>query len=198
MSNPWNERFAQEAYVYGKNPNAFVEEVVPLLPLGKVLCIAEGEGRNAVYLAQHGHEVSAWDYAQTGLDKTEQLASDRGVEVQTALHDLATVEWGCQEWDIIVHIFGHFPKPVLKRTWKGIEQALKPGGLYVTELYTIEQLRYGTGGPKDEHLLVQPVEMLQQFSSFFVKHFYIGEVERYEGQLHTGRAHVVQAIFQKL
>lgn len=197
MSNPWNERFAQETYVYGKNPNAFVEQIASQLPQGKVLCIAEGEGRNAVYLAQFGHEVSAWDYAQSGLNKTKQLATEKGVAVQTVLHDLATVEWGTDEWDAIVHIFGHFPKPVLERTWKGIEQALKPNGLYVAELYTKEQLHYGTGGPQNEALLVNPVEMLQQFSSFFVKHFYIGEVDRHEGELHNGRAHVVQAMFQK-
>ncbi len=79
----------------------------------------------------------------------------------------------------------------------GIKKALKPGGYYISELYTKEQLRYGTGGPRIEEMLCDPVQMLEQFDGYFVKHFHIGEVNRVEGQLHTGTAHVVQSMFQK-
>lgn len=197
MTNSWHERFSAEEYVYGKEPNAFVVEAAKDLPKGKVLCIAEGEGRNAVYLSSLGHDVTAWDYAQAGLDKTQQLANEKGVTVETELHDLADVEWKSEQWDAIVHIFGHLPPDVMERTMAGVQQSLKVGGFYVSELYTKEQLRYGTGGPRDAAMLADPANILQKFNGYFIKHFYVGEVTREEGRLHTGQAHVMQCIFQK-
>lgn len=197
MTNSWHIRFSEEEYIYGKEPNQFVVDAASQLPSGRVLCIAEGEGRNAVYLASLGHEVTAWDYAQAGLDKTQKLAEEKGVQVQTELHDLADVQWLTEQWDAIVHIFGHFPPAVMERTLMGIKQALKPGGIYMSELYSKEQLAYGTGGPRDESMLIDPIDMLQAFDGFFIKHFQIGEVHREEGKLHTGTAHVVQSMFQK-
>ncbi|MFS0689679.1 methyltransferase domain-containing protein [Sporosarcina sp. 179-K 8C2 HS] len=197
MTNFWHERFSTEEYIYGKEPNQFVVEAARMLPIGKVLCIAEGEGRNSVYLASLGYDVTAWDYAQAGLDKTEQLANEKGVAVKTELRDLAEVEWEEEQWDAIVHIFGHFPEDVMNRTMAGVQKALKVGGFYVSELYTKEQLRYGTGGPRDIAMLMDPADILQKFDGYFIKHFHVGEVNREEGQLHTGTAHVVQSIFQK-
>jgi len=197
MTNSWHERFSTEEYVYGKEPNGFVVEAASVLRKGKVLCIAEGEGRNSVYLASLGFDVTAWDYAQAGLDKTKRLADEKGVIVKTELRDLAEVNWEEEQWDVIVHIFGHFPSDVLARTFSGIKTALKPGGCYVGELYTKEQLHYGTGGPRDETMLINPKQLLENFDGYFVRHFHIGEVNREEGQLHTGTAHVVQSIFQK-
>lgn len=197
MTNMWHERFSAEEYVYGKEPNTFLVEAAQQITKGKVLCIAEGEGRNAVYLASLGFDVTAWDYAPAGLEKTKQLADEKGVIVKTELHDLAEVAWEEEQWDAIVHIFGHFPGNVMDRTLTGIKKALKPGGYYISELYTKEQLHYGTGGPRDEGMLCNPIKMLEQFGGYFVKHFHIGEVNRVEGQLHTGTAHVVQSLFQK-
>ena len=197
MTNMWHERFSTEEYVYGKEPNGFVVEAAGLMPKGKVLCIAEGEGRNSVYLASLGFDVTAWDFAQSGLEKTRQLAIEKGVDVKTEYHDLADVKWEAEQWDAIIQIFGHFPSEVMSRTLAGIKKALKPGGYYVSELYSKEQLKYGTGGPKNEEMLVNPKEMLEQFDGYFIKHFHVGEVNREEGQLHTGTAHVVQSMFQK-
>jgi SAM-dependent methyltransferase len=197
MSNMWHERFSTDEYVYGKEPNEFVVEAAKLMPKGKVLCIAEGEGRNSVYLASLGFDVTAWDFAQAGLDKTNQLADEKGVVVTTEYRDLADVIWVAEQWDAIVQIFGHFPEDVMARTFSGIKKALKPGGYYISELYTKEQLAYGTGGPRNEAMLINPKEMLEQFDGYFIKHFHVGEVNREEGQLHTGTAHVVQSMFQK-
>lgn len=117
--------------------------------------------------------------------------------MHTELHDLAEVDWQAEEWDAIVHVFGHVPPAVLERTLTGIKKALKPGGVYISELYTKEQLTYGTGGPRDELLLIDPIQLLQAFDGYFIKHFHVGEVHREEGKLHTGTAHVVQSIFRK-
>lgn len=197
MTNSWHERFSADEYIYGKEPNQFVVEAAGVLPKGKVLCIAEGEGRNSVFLASVGQDITAWDYAPAGLDKTVRLADEKGVTVKTELRDLADIEWEAEQWDAIVHIFGHLPVDVMERTFNGIRKALKPGGYYVSELYTKEQLRYGTGGPRVESMLVDPGMLLVEFDGYFIKHFYVGEVNREEGQLHTGTAHVVQSMFQK-
>lgn len=195
--NKWHSRFSVEEYVFGKEPNAFVVEAEHLIPTGKVLCIAEGEGRNSVYLASKGHDVTAWDYAPSGIEKIKNLAAERGVEVRTELRDLSEVEWEEEKWDAIVHIFGHFPQQLFDKTMAGIQKSLKPGGLYISELYTKEQLKYGTGGPGDLELLCDPKTLLEKFENYFVKHFFVGEEERIEGSGHTGLAHVVQSVFQK-
>lgn len=200
MTNHWHEKFKNEVYMYGKEANAFVQEIAKQLPEhAKVLCIAEGEGRNAVYLASLGHDVTAWDYAQSGLDKTENLAKEQGVKVQTVLCDLATVDWEQEaaSWDVIVHIFGHLPKEIMDRTIEGVQQALVVGGSYVSEMYTTEQLDYGTGGPPTKSMLIEPATFLQAFSQFFITHFYVGEVVRHEGVSHTGKSHVVQSFLRK-
>jgi len=197
MPNMWHERFSADEYVYGKEPNEFVVEAAKLMSKGKVLCIAEGEGRNSVYLASLGFDVTAWDFAQAGLDKTKQLADEKDVVVTTEFRDLADVNWEAEQWDAIVQIFGHFPEEVMAHTFSGIKKALKPGGYYISELYSKEQLAYGTGGPRDESMLINPKEMLEQFDGYFIKHFHVGEVNREEGQLHTGTAHIVQSMFQK-
>ncbi|MBO0994162.1 class I SAM-dependent methyltransferase [Bacillus sp. SD088] len=186
-----------DEYFYGREPNLFLVQAAKQLPKGKILCIAEGEGRNSVYLASKGYDVTAWDFAQSGIEKTKRLAEDRGVIVNTEWHDLANVAWEEEEWDAIIHIFGHFPTPIFERTVEGIRKALKPGGYYVSELYTKEQIEYGTGGPKEIGNLCDPATLLTRLSDYFIQHFYIGEVERIEGQGHTGVAHVVQSIFRK-
>lgn len=197
MTNQWHERFNTKEYMYGKEPNAFVAEIANKLPKGKVLCIAGGEGRNAVYLATLGLSVTAWDYASSGLEKTKQLAEENDVTVFTELHDLAEVEWEAEQWDAIVHVFGHLPEDVMARTMEGVKKALKSGGYYLSEMYSIEQLKYGTGGPPVESMLVDPKEMLHQFNDYFIEHFYVGEAHRQEGILHTGDAHIVQCLFKK-
>lgn len=198
MGNGWHERFSAEEYVYGKEPNAFVMDAAPQLPQkGKVLCIAEGEGRNAVYLASLGFDVTAWDFAQAGLDKTNKLAEEKGVHVKTELRNLLDVEWEEEQWDAIIHIFGHVQEAIMDRTLAGVKTALKPGGCYVSELYTKEQLQYGTGGPSLIDRLADPVKWLTTFDDYFIQHFYVGEAERMEGVLHTGTAHVMQCIFKK-
>lgn len=200
MTNSWHERFKSDEYQYGKLPNEFVVEAAHWLPKqAKVLCIAEGEGRNAVYLAEQGFEVTAWDYAAAGLEKTKRLAIERGVEVETCLKDLAEVDWQQEEqqWDAIVHIFGHVSQPLFLRTWQGVQKALVLNGFYISELYTVNQLAYGTGGPPVKELLVNPLHLQEQFAQFFPQHVYIGEVERFEGKLHTGLAHVIQTAYKK-
>lgn len=188
----WNKRFGAEDYAYGKEPNTFIKEKGPLLPKGKVLAVAEGEGRNAVYLATLKHDVSTWDFSSEGLKKTEQLAEEKGVHVETNLVDLNEAAWEKEAWDHIVLVFGHFETELRESTLKNIEKAIRPGGSFLCEVYSPDQLNYRTGGPRMETMLYRPEEFLTTFHGWDIKHFFLGEVEREEGELHQGKSHVIQ------
>ena len=165
---------------------------------GDALAIAEGEGRNAVYLAQQGMKVTTWDYAQSGLLKTKKLAESKGVPVQTELVDLNEAVWEPEMWDEIVCVFGHFPKEIRKKTLEGVKKAVKPGGYFLTEVFSIYQLPYKSGGPKISILLYSPEEFfLETFKDWRIVHFFMGEAIRHEGELHNGLAHVIQFVGQK-
>ncbi|WP_282020927.1 SAM-dependent methyltransferase [Planomicrobium okeanokoites] len=196
--NAWDKRFGDEEYVYGTEPNVFLESIQPTLPRhGNSLSIAEGEGRNAVFLAEQGLTVEAWDYAQNGLDKVDKLARDRGVQIQTRLVDLADATWEPDKWDEVVCIFGHFPSETRKKTLQGIRKSVKPGGYFVSEVYSEYQIPYQSGGPKELDFLYTPEEFLTEFKGWRMVHFFMGEVTRNEGNLHKGLSHVIQCVFQK-
>ncbi|KKB71686.1 MULTISPECIES: class I SAM-dependent methyltransferase [Bacillus] len=198
MTSFWNTRFQDENYIYGTEPNAFLSESQKKLQLsGDALAIAEGEGRNAVFLAEQGMDVTAWDYAESGLRKTEKLAASRDVTVKTELVDLHEASWKKDQWDEIVCIFGHFPKELRRKTLLGVKEAVKPGGFFVAEVYSIHQIPYKSGGPQDLELLYSPEEFLQIYADWRIVHFFMGEVVRHEGDLHNGLSHVIQFIGQK-
>lgn len=188
----WNQRFDEEEFVYGKEPNHFIQEIAPQLQAGKVLAIAEGEGRNAVYLATLGHEVTMWDYSEEGLKKAERLAVEKGVHVSTSCVDLAHAPWEEKSYDHVVCVFGHFEPALRLKTLLSIEQAVKPGGSFLCEVYSVDQLKYKTGGPPDEQMLYRPEDFISVFRTWNIKHFFMGEVERAEGKLHQGTSHVIQ------
>ena len=101
----WDQRYSADEYIYGKDPNEFLAKAVDNIPKGKVLCLAEGEGRNAVFLAQHGYEVVAVDSSSVGLEKANKLAQERGVTIQTIVTDLAHFDIEPDSWDGVVSIF---------------------------------------------------------------------------------------------
>lgn len=196
--NHWNTRFQAEHYLYGTEPNVFLLQMQKKLQLsGKALAIAEGEGRNAVFLAEYGMNVTAWDYAESGLAKTKMLAAERGVDVQTKLVDLNEAYWEQNHWDELVCIFGHFPEKLRQKTLGGVKKSVKPGGYFITEVYSQHQLPYKSGGPRDLELLYSPEEFLRTFSDWRIVHFFMGEAVRHEGELHNRLAHIIQFVGQK-
>ncbi|STO09231.1 class I SAM-dependent methyltransferase [Exiguobacterium aurantiacum] len=194
----WDERFDTEEYVYGEQPNEFLRSQRHLLSDGmQALAIAEGEVRNAVWLAEQGLDVEMWDYSRVGLEKAERLALRRGVSLTTHLVDLAVADWPAQSFDVIVCIFGHFPKDVQTAVLKGVTRALRPGGFFITEVYSEAQLEFGTGGPKDKALLYTTDAFSVLSDSLETRHFFDGIVERQEGRLHQGPSAVIQYVGQK-
>lgn len=192
--NHWHTRFQSEDYVYGKEPNVFLKEFHKKINVtGDALAIAEGEGRNAVYLAEQGMNVTTWDYAKSGLEKTKKLAEARDVSVSTELIDLNEMDWDKGRWDEIVCVFGQ----LRIKTLNGVKEAIKPGGYFLTEVYSHYQLPYKSGGPRDLDFLYRPEEFLNTFADWRIIHFFTGEVFRHEGELHHGLSHVIQFVGQK-
>src|SRR5581483_8536633 len=145
----WNTRFSAPEYIFGTGPNELLAAQRPLLQRGqRALCVADGEGRNSVWLARQGLHVTAFDFSPVGLAKARRLAQQAGVDVDYRLSDVADWDWDAARYDVIAAIFVQFtPPPARSRMFAGMARALKPGGLLLLEGYRPEQLRYGTGGP---------------------------------------------------
>lgn len=194
----WDKRFSDDNYIYGKAPNEFIRSKSAILPeQAKVGCFAEGEGRNAVYLARLGHEVTAYDQSQTGLEKTKLLASEHDVSVRSVAKDLTKDEVGEPHYDAAIMVFGHVPRSDQRAFLENIIQSVKPGGYVLFEVYSDEQLNYQTGGPPKIDMLYSPTDMLEWLKPYKFLHFYYGEATRYEGSGHTGLGHVIQVVIQK-
>ncbi|MGD8280700.1 MAG: class I SAM-dependent methyltransferase [Gemmatimonadota bacterium] len=191
----WNERYAEPFAAYGTEPNDFLREVADRIPDGPVLCLAEGEGRNAVFLAEKGHEVTAVDQSEVGLANAAALATERGVEITTAVADLAHYDLGRERWTGIVSIWGHLPPGLRKRVHAACVQALRPGGALVLEAYAPRQLdRPGQGGPPSADLLMTPEGLRHELAGLGFER--CAEVDRNvaEGRYHDGPSTTVQVL----
>jgi SAM-dependent methyltransferase len=193
----WNARYSEEGYAYGKEPNRFLESVVTLLAPGKTLCLAEGEGRNAVYLATLGFEVIAVDSSAIGLGKAHQLASERGVTISTKLVDLAEFDMGCEVYENIVSIFCHVEPNLRRKVHANVVRALRPGGMFVLEAFRPEQQKHTSGGPKDPTWLMSADDVIAEISGLEVVR--VGQVERmlHEGKYHQGLGSMLELVARK-
>ena len=194
----WNDRFSDKTYLYGTEPNDFLKEKHHHIPAkGRVLCIGEGEGRNAVYLAQQGYEVTALDASIVGLEKTKQLAQQKNVNVKTQHIDLAHYEFTPNHWDAVVSIFCHLPPQLRQKVHQAIPLTLKSNGVMLLEAYRPPQLELGTGGPKDPALFYS-YEMIANDLQALTPLF-LASVMRHikEGVGHDGLSATVQFVGQK-
>lgn len=193
----WEGRFGADEYVFGTEPNAFLRSRVGDLPAGRALCLAEGEGRNAAFLAGSGWEVASVDLTDAGVAKTLRLAAERGVTVDAAQGDLATFDLGEDRWDVIVSIFAHVPPPVRRDLHRRVVGALVPGGVLVLEAYTPDQIGRGTGGPPVAELTMTLDGLRDELAGLEFVHGEELEREVVEGHGHTGVGAVVQVIARR-
>jgi SAM-dependent methyltransferase len=193
----WEKRYAEPGYAFGTRPNDFLREQADHLPPGPILCLAEGEGRNAVWLAQRGYDVTAVDLSARGLQKARRLATDRKVQIKTIEADLATFPIQAGAWAGIVSIFAHTTAPVRKRVHASVVAGLRPGGVFLLEAYRPEQANLTTGGPADDDRLVNLERLKPELGA--LEWILAREVDRevIEGRYHTGRAAVVQLVARK-
>lgn len=193
----WERRYSEPAYAYGTEPNGFLVEVAGRIPPGPILCLAEGEGRNAVWLAGRGRAVTAVDASAAGLAKAAALARSRSVRIAMIAADLAsfTIEPGA--WSAIVAIFAHLPPPLRRTVHRAVALGLAPGGVFILEAFTPRQLALGTGGPQKAELLYTLDDLREDLAGLDLE---IGrELERdvVEGRYHTGRAAVLQVLARR-
>jgi hypothetical protein len=190
----WNERYAQSQFRYGTEPNAFLAEVAARIPPGPVMCLADGEGRNGVFLAQRRHHVLSVDFSRVGLGKARRLANERGVWIATLAVDLAVLEIAPGAWSGIVSIWAHVPELTRRLVHRAAVAGLRPGGALVLEAYTPRQLERGTGGPTDATRMMTLDGLRGELKGL---RFEIGREmvrEIHEGDLHHGPSEVVQVL----
>ena len=194
MSSMWDDRYSAPAYAYGTEPNDFLKSVAGRIPVGPVLCLAEGQGRNAVYLASLGHDVLAVDQSPVGLARARELAASRGVVIATQVADLSSFIIEPEKWSGIVAIFAHLPPAMRAQVFAAAVRGLAPGGAFVLEAYSPKQLEYGTGGPKDVTMLMSLDSVRTELAGLRIEHGMETEREVFEGEYHSGRSAVLQIL----
>ena len=182
----WNQRFSAPGYLFGTEPNEFLASKAGLLRPGqRALCVADGDGRNSVWLAERGLKVVAFDFSPVGVEKAKQLARDRGVQVAFELADVYGWRWPAAEFDVVAAIFVQFADPAMRSfMFERIVRALKPGGLLLLEGYTPKQLEYKTGGPSRVENLYTEALLCSAFASLEIL-----ELRQYERELSEGTQH---------
>ena len=190
----WDERYNEPCYAYGTAPNEFIASVVDMIPKGKILSLAEGEGRNAVYLASLGYQVTGVDGSEVGLRKAMHLAAERGVAITTIHADLSEFEIVPEQWDGVIAIFCHVPSALRIPLHRAAVQGVKSGGVFVLEVFSKEQLSYGTGGPPSLDMLMSLEELKRELAGLELVHAVRMERVVREGCRHTGLASVIQIL----
>ena len=194
----WDNRYSEAGYAYGQDPNEFLKESVGHIPMGNVLCLAAGEGRNAVYLARQGFNVTAVDISEKGLTKARLLAKENGVRIKTIQADISEFRINKNHWHGIISIFFHTPAALRKTIHRNILAGLIPGGVFILEGYSQEQLDYKTGGPPAQELLFDLDEIQAELNKLelLINQQLIRSVV--EGKYHTGKGSVIQILGKKV
>lgn len=198
MSN-WNQRYDQEEYVFGTVPNAFLKSCTPLLSSGqKVLAVADGEGRNGVWLATKGVHVVGFDASSVGLEKAKRLAARQGVKIDYRLSSVEDWSWEHDAYDVVAAIFIQFAAPPLRKLiFDGMIRTLKPGGILLLQGYTPRQIHYGTGGPRAiENLYTRPI-LEDAFAALAIERLQEHDSELDEGPGHSGMSALIDLVARK-
>jgi SAM-dependent methyltransferase len=195
----WEQRFAVPDYAFGKEPNYFLASCKPLLPRsGKALAVADGEGRNGVWLAEQGLDVVSLDFSPSAQRKARALAKERGVTVTFQQGDVHAFDYPEAAFDVVAEIFTQFSTPAERAMkWAGMRKALKPGGLLIIQGYTPKQLQYGTGGPKEIENLYTRAMLEGAFGDFHDMKIVEEELELHEGSSHGGMSAVINLTARK-
>jgi len=194
----WDQRYAAADFVFGTAPNDFLRACADRIPAGPVLCLGEGEGRNAVFLAARGHAVTAVDQSAVGLAKAQRLAAACGVTLTTTVADLQDYPIATGAWAAVVSIFLHLPPPLRRQVCTFAAAGLLPGGVLIYEAYTPAQVRHRTGGPVNTpELLVTLADLHPHLAGLELEVAHEIERDVLEGGGHTGRAAVVQVLARR-
>lgn len=197
MNNFWDERYSTKEYAYGEKPNRFFKEEISKLKQGSLLFPAEGEGRNAVYAATLGWQVSAFDTSTEGREKALQLAKKYEIEIDYRIESYEKTSFLPETFDCIVLIFAHMPAALRETNHQHLLEFLKPGGTIILEGFSKEQINRESGGPRDKQMLFSAEELKNDFRG--LSSLYIEETDTVldEGPFHQGLASVIRVIGKK-
>lgn len=198
MKELWNKRYSNEEYIYGKEPNEFLREELRKLKPGKILFLGEGEGRNAVFAATLGWTVDAVDFSDEGKRKAFNLAQEKNVKINYIINDLSEFIPNNNYYDAAGIFFLHLNEELRKSVHQKVIDALKPEGKLILEVFDKEQIKYNSGGPKDESLLYSLEEIAEDFIELDFVVFTKEKVVLNEGQGHQGEAVVIRFVGTKL
>lgn len=195
----WTARFAKEGYLFGEAPNAFLSrEGWRLAAASSVLCVADGEGRNSVWLAEQGARVSAFEFAANAVDKARRLAEKRGVSVDFKVDDIYAWRWQPDAFDAVVAIFIQFLPPQDRdAVFEGMKLTVRAGGLILVEGYRPEQVDFGTGGPPRREHMYTRAWLASRFSDWDILELREYDEEIREGAAHCGMSALIDLIARK-
>jgi 2-polyprenyl-3-methyl-5-hydroxy-6-metoxy-1,4-benzoquinol methylase len=202
MKEFWDERYSQEQFAYGEEPNAFVKEKLPLFKAGKILFPAEGEGRNSVYAAQLGWEVSAFDFSAKGKQRADDLASSKNVKIDYQVKSFFEESYDKDEFDAICMTFVHFDPKIKTEMHKRLDSYLKPGGHIIFEAFSkehreINKINPEVGGPSDAKYMYSIEEIERDFSNYEIIELKKELVHLHEGFGHVGESSLIRFIGRK-
>ncbi|HST01285.1 MAG TPA: class I SAM-dependent methyltransferase [Usitatibacter sp.] len=195
----WNTRFSAEGYLFGTAPNVFLaSQRTRLQPGARALSVADGDGRNSVFLARQGLEVTAFDFSPIAVDKAKRLAADAGVRVDYRQSDILAWQWEPSRYDVIAAIFFQFLDARQRATvFAGFVRSLAPGGLLLLQGYRPEQIANGTGCPKDEENMYTEALLRESFASLEILHLASHDEVLEEGTAHRGMSALIDLVARK-
>lgn len=193
MTEFWNERYATVEYAYGTEPNQFLRQILVKIPPGKILFPAEGEGRNAVFAAKLGWDVTAFDVSTEGKKKAEQLATLNEVKINYFIDNFENISLTINSFDCIVLIFAHMTLSKRKEYHQKLISFLKPGGILILEGFSKKQISNNSGGPRDINMLFSDDELRSDFELLSELTITETDYNLNEGPFHQGIASVIRA-----
>lgn len=202
MKEFWDNRYSSTIYIYGEDPNIYLTEKLDTVNTGNALFVAEGEGRNAVYAAELGWKVSAFDQSSQAKEKALQLAKRKSVNITYTVNSIESIDYETESFDLIAFIYAHFPAEKRRRYHRKVAGYLKKDGLLLLQGFAQSHVdnqakNHTAGGPKDHHMLFDIDDLKTDFEDFdFIEAL---ETEYYlaEGELHNGKANVVRVFARK-
>lgn len=198
----WNERYAEAGYAYGSAPNEFFKSQLELLPTGKILLPADGEGRNGIYAAQLGWEVTSFDISIEGRKKAMQIANDQGVEIDYLVGDFRTFDLKPKYYDVLALVYAHFPAQDKSAFHRELTSYLKPGGTVIFEAFSKSHLALvqenpSVGGPRNIDMLFSLDEIKTDFVDFNFDYLKEETIDLHEGKYHNGQGAVIRMVAKK-
>lgn len=197
MKDFWNQRYANKEYAYGIEPNDFFKSEIDKLRRGNLLLPGEGEGRNAVYAAKQGWEVTAVDFSVKAKVKANKLAFRHQVEIKYIVESLKNAELPEDYFDAVAFIFVHLNGDELEKAMQKIFKSMKSGGVFIFECFSEKQLGRKTGGPKTIDRLYSVSQIRGVLKDLNINYLQEVEIPIYEGEYHQGRAMVIRALANK-